>query len=186
MVIKKQENVEETIRKIINEKNYFLKFLITLKFQMPNLYYFNIIAIIFKFLGLFLISNMYLYTNNDYSKWFVLFLKKITIFGLIGQKDFSTYCILCYIALTLILIYLTLVIATNQLFKSNKARGAQWLIRIINVFNLLFFLLAQHIIELFSFIYYIHYSDMKYENYTLFNRNINYLLLFFIGFGIFF
>jgi hypothetical protein len=183
-------NVDDQINILTNDNEIFLKLLLLMKTSLPHSDYLLVIILLIKFLGVFIISNFFLVADNIYSLNFVQMLKKLTCFGIFSKTSFLTYSVLGYFFIFLIAIYLTLVLWTYKLLRADHRtnfKKANYMVKIISCFNIVFLTLSQHFIEYFSFVYYIHFNGVDNKIHTLFtNTNSDYLLLTLSTFGIVF
>jgi hypothetical protein len=178
------------IDKMTHKSENMLKLLLIMKVSLPDINYLYMVIILIKFLGMFIISNFFMLSENIYSKNFIQLLRTITCFGIFSNISYNLYSSLSYIFLFLILTYLGLYLWAYKLIRSedrlNSMDKVSRVVKIINCFNIAYLLLSQHFIEYFSFTYYISFSSKENTIHTLFNQQADYSLLVFNSLGIIF
>jgi hypothetical protein len=150
------EKSKQIITILLNNNNTLLKMLVFMRNSIPHLEYLSIIIISLKFIGLFILSNFFYLANNTPSKDFINLLRSVTAYNLYARSSSQCYINICCALYAFIIIYL--VVLFLAYFKTNSENGFSY-IKILTVYNIIWMLTCQHIIELLSFGFYIDAAD---------------------------
>ena len=174
------------------KQHSMLRVLLDLKFQFPKNFFFYLVIVIFKFLGLFLLNANFSSDQTDsFSTKIENFLRSFTLFGIFANTlTFSSYLAFSLLIIIFLAANMYLLAKLYRITKFNKTHSdkyqtklRRYYLSLMNIFSIILLIFNTHMLEFLSYIYTMYFNTIssKYDLFNYYNqKNGSSILMYFL------